>query len=374
MVDRTGLRSQALDLLRFPLAVVIVCVHVFSDSFTLHGTVYSFDDMPVFKEVYYFISAFLKGQSVPIYFFISGYVFFLGGEFTKEVYARKLKNRVKTLLIPYIIWNTVAILMQLALFLPVFSSILPGISKVELDWSLPAVLQCYWNASKGIFAWYGSEIAMPYPQDMPLWFLHELMIMAICSPLIHRLLKWGRSYIMMLFGVFWFVQTYWGLNLSMLAEALFFFSWGAYMSICGKDMLAEFGRFFKVSAILYILLGVAYMVAVHRSPETADLLKRFNVVAGLFFAYNVSAWILRHNVCKVSPFLSASSFFIYVTHMLICNNILKLCFLIVSPVNQWGVVSLYMLAIVATLAVTLVAFYLLRRYTPGLLRVITGRK
>nr|MDE6483119.1 hypothetical protein [Rikenellaceae bacterium] len=58
-----------------------------------------------------------------------------------------------------------------------------------------------------------------------------------------------------------------------------------------------------------ILLGVSYMVAVHWSSEVADLLKRFNVVAGLFFAYNVSAWILRHNVCKVSPFLSSSSFF-----------------------------------------------------------------
>lgn len=105
------LRSQSLDLLRFPLAVVILIIHTFNaNGFTIQGVPVSLENMPILLEINLFIDGFLRGQSVPIYFFISGFVFFLGVGFTKEKYLQKLKNRVKTLLIPYLIWNIIAIL------------------------------------------------------------------------------------------------------------------------------------------------------------------------------------------------------------------------------------------------------------------------
>ncbi len=77
---KNDLRSQSLDLLRFPLAVVVLTIHTFStDGFTIQGNSVSLDDFPILLETNYFINAFLRGQSVPIYFFISGFVFFLGG-------------------------------------------------------------------------------------------------------------------------------------------------------------------------------------------------------------------------------------------------------------------------------------------------------
>lgn len=86
------MRSETLDLLRFPLALVIVIVH----ALPLAPSPSIMDGL---------IMAFLKEQSVPIYYFISGYVFFLGIELTKGVYLKKIKNRIRTLLIPYLIWN-----------------------------------------------------------------------------------------------------------------------------------------------------------------------------------------------------------------------------------------------------------------------------
>lgn len=87
------LRSQALDLLRFPLAVVIVIIHVFTpEGIKIQGEVLSLDAYPVFMEVKNIINGFLSGQSVPIYYFISGFVFFFGVEMTLETYIRKLKK------------------------------------------------------------------------------------------------------------------------------------------------------------------------------------------------------------------------------------------------------------------------------------------
>ena len=44
--------------------------------------------------------------AVPVFFIISGYFFFYQTKaFGKEAYSKKLRKRIKTLLIPYLLWN-----------------------------------------------------------------------------------------------------------------------------------------------------------------------------------------------------------------------------------------------------------------------------
>ena len=232
-MGRNDLRSQSLDLLRFPLAVVIVIIHTFNtNGFTLRGTSISVDNMTIFKEINYFIDGFIRGQSVPIYFFISGFVFFLGIELTKDIYIRKLKNRMKTLLIPYIIWNIIPVLLALFKRLPCFSSLFPNIHKVQLDFSLSAILSNFWDASKGIFiqpetSTTTSEVVSSniYPIDVPLWFVRDLMIVVLCTPILYWLLKRTRYYFVLLLGALWFTLAYWDLgHLNQLMTAFFFFT------------------------------------------------------------------------------------------------------------------------------------------------------
>lgn len=379
-MSRNDLRSQSLDLLRFPLAVVVLIIHTFSvEGFKIHGTEISFENMPVLMEINYFIDGFLRGQSVPIYFFISGYVFFLGVELDKEHYVRKLKNRVKTLLIPYLIWNVLAVLIVFPRFLPCFASLFPNIHKVGIDWSWRAIAGVFWNNQEGIFVRPSmvEEITNHsiYPQDIPLWFVRDLMLVVLCTPLIYWLLKRTRYYLVTVLGGLWFVLAYWDLgHVNQLLTAFFFFSWGAYMSVNQKDMMKEFNRMFTPSVVLYPLLALLYVASAHYFPDYSDTIKRLNVFVGLFFAYNVSSWLLNRHVCKVSPFLASSSFFIYVAHTLICGDLLKCLFMLFHPVSDGGMLAIYVLTVVLTVAFLLLAFYILRRYAPSFLKVIAGRK
>lgn len=379
-MSRNDLRSQSLDLLRFPLAVVVLAIHTFStEGFKMHGTTMSFENMPVLLEVNHFIDGFLRGQSVPIYFFISGFVFFLGVDLTKEKYIQKLKNRLKTLLIPYVIWNTLAVLWVLIRFLPCLSFLFPNIDKVQLDLSLPAILETFWNAKEGIFI---QPMAVDevvnnniYPQDAPLWFVRDLMIVVLCTPMLYWVLNRARYYFVIGLGVLWFILAYWDLgHINQLLTAFFFFSWGAYMSVNKKDMMQEFSRFFRTSMIFYPLLALLFVVSVHCFPDASDTIKRLNVFVGLFFSYNVSAWLLTHRICKVSSFLASSSFFIYITHSLICGEFVKLFFFIFHPTTDLSMLSIYILAVIVTVSSLLWVFYLLRRYTPSFLKIIAGRK
>ncbi len=380
-MSRNDLRSQSLDLLRFPLAVVVLTIHTFSaNGLTVQGAKFTFDEVPFFLELNHFIDGFLRGQSVPIYFFISGYVFFLGVKLTKEKYAQKLRNRVKTLLIPYLIWNTIAVLYSLTRIVPCLSFLFPNGSKWHLDISLPRVLAAFWDNSNGILVQPTASVEAPaslatYPADVPLWFVRDLMIVVLCAPLLYWLLNRTRYYAVLILGVLWFALGYLELGHAyQLLTAFFFFSWGAYMSVNAKDMMHEFNRFFKPSIVLYPLLALLYVLSVHCFPSLSDTIKRVNVFVGLFFAYNLSSWLLTHKVCKVSPFLASSSFFIYVAHGIFSGDWLKLFFVIFHPAGELGFLSIYILAVVANVGLLLLAFYLLRRFAPGLLKVVAGRK
>lgn len=380
---RNDLRSQSLDLLRFPLAVVVLTIHTFNTAgLTLQGHKFSVDTYPFFIELNYFIDGFLRGQSVPIYFFISGFVFFLGIELTKEKYVQKLKNRVKTLLIPYIIWNALAIVILVSRLLPCFRGYLSYVD-TTLNMTLSGLLSCFWiyhgelsPAPIGTGA-YMEALKSVFPVNIPLWFVRDLMVVVLFAPLLYWLLKHTRYYWVLLLGMSWFFLPYLNIELGhfySLLTAFFFFSWGAYMSINKKDMLTEFGRFFKSSVFLYPLLALLYVASVHYFPNVSTTIKRLNVFVGLFFAYNIAAWLLRKNICKVNSFLASASFFIYVSHILICGRLIKVMFLLIKPDGNLSIFMVYLLSLLVTVVFLLLVFYLLRRYTPSFLKVIAGRK
>lgn len=378
MNERGQLRSESLNLLRFPLAVVILSIHIFSSNgLKLQGQEVTFDATPIFQEINYFIDGFLRGQSVPIYFFISGYVFFLGITLTREKYLQKLHNRVKTLLIPFLFWNTLAILLTLLWRLPCFESLFPRLHMMKLDFSISNILYSYWNDVKGIFI----PVELPerndaiFPQNVPLWFLRDLMIVVLSTPAIYWIIKHTKYYFICMFGVAWFVQTYWELgHLNQLFTAFFFFSWGAYMSINKKDMLTEFGRYRGLSVVLYIGLSLLYVASVHYWPGASHTIKHLNIFVGLLFAYNLASWFIEHNICRPNAFLASASFFIYVSHALMCGYLLKVLFLVTRPTSNIGMLSVYISAVLLSVGSLLLVFWLMRRYTPNLLKIVAGRR
>ena len=365
------MRSQSLDLLRFPLAVVILMIHVFStEGITFQGKTMDFDAFPFFLFVNRFIDGFFRGQSVPIYYFISGFVFFLGLEMTKDAYTRKFQNRVKSLFVPYLVWNAVAIIL---LIITIFSSFNQYKGHVaEFTPSLHGFLSALWIYHGELEGVYFAEKI--FPINAPLWFIRDLMVVVLCTPLIHFLLKKLKHYLVVVLGIYWFWTAFYSVGVYPFRDALFFFVWGGYMALYKNDILAIWGKYFKLSILLYVLLGCLYVLSAYYSPDFTQLIKLLNVIVGLMFAYNLSAWLLKRNICKPNKFLSSSSFFIYVSHFLIAGKVLKLIFLLVNPSSSISLLLVYITAVLITLFSLLFVYYLLRRFTPGVLKVVCGRK
>lgn len=368
---KNNLRSQSLDLLRFPLAVVILLIHVFSTSgIIFQGKTLDFESFPFFLFVNRFIDGFLRGQSVPIYYFISGFVFFLGGKMTKEIYINKFRNRVKSLLVPYLIWNTLAILLLIVTLYSSFNQYKGHVA--EFTPSLEGFLSAFWMYHGELEGVYFAD--MFFPINAPLWFVRNLMVVVAFTPIIYHLLKRLKHYFVIFLGLVWFVTYFFSINSYSFSDAFFFFILGAYMSIYKNDILTIWGRYFKLSVVAYLMLGGLFLLSAYFYPDFKAIIKQLNILVGLVFAYNLSAWLLKRNICKPNKFLSSSSFFIYISHFLIAGKILKLTYLFVKPNSSLSLLFVYMFAVLITLGTLLLAYYLMHRYTPALLKVISGRK
>lgn len=372
------IRKNTLDLLRFPLAIVVLSIHVFSsEGIMIQGIKYTYENYPVFQCLNYIIDAFLRGQSVPIYFFISGYVFFLNTNLTIEKYKMKLHNRFKSLFIPFVLWNVVALLTKFV-FIFFFPDYFPGLQKSTLNFSISAIINIFWDDTNGIIVNLDTikeQIAPIYPINVPLWFVRDLMIVVLFTPIIQRYIKATRVYGITLLGITWFICSYYELGyINQLLTAFLFFSFGAYMSIYNIDMIMEFRKYFKASIVLYLSISIGYVLSIYYYPTCLQTLKNINIIIGMIFAYNIASWLIQTEKIKLSRFLASSSFFIYVTHGIICGIIAKLLLIIIRPQNDFSLIITYCSSIAIVVFFLLGVFYLLRKYTPSLLGILAGRK
>lgn len=103
--------SYVCDFLRFPLTVMVVFLHLPALETNIQG------GGNFIKE----IIGWVGGIAVPVFFIISGYYFFYHAEtFTLSVYKSKLEKRIKSLIIPYVVWTILALVF-------VFSFVVGGV-------------------------------------------------------------------------------------------------------------------------------------------------------------------------------------------------------------------------------------------------------
>ena len=359
-------RIESLDFLKAFLVLVVLVVHYC-------GTI-CFDDVSSEKNpaLFWFtsiLSGFFRGNSVPIYFVISGYLFFLNGRFSMEEYYRKLRRRIKSLLIPYIIWNTLAIIMLVIVLLSPFVSMMKYGEEVNL--SIGNILSCYWIYDGG-FA--GVNIpTSTAPINMPLWYIRDLIVMVLLSPAIYWLLKKLGIIFLSLMCVLWIYYSIETASVYVPREALFFFSLGAYFSVKGKDMVSIFSRFLKSSTILYLLVSIILGIVFFYEIENWSYLNLLNIVIGVVFYISFFEYLSHGSIINTARKYFDVAFFIYLSHGLICSKMIKLIMILLKPSSDFGYIMTDVLSYIISILLLYGVYMLIKRLTPRVLSVMLGR-
>lgn len=302
--------SKSIDLLRFPLAIWVLFAHmgptmenVFSADFSFfswHG-IYNF--------LGFFLSKVIGVVTVPIFFMISGYLFFVNfKDWSWEGYKKKIISRFKTLILPYIAWNVLAFLLI----------ILNGLrKKAEVqDFISDNWLSFIWNSNvwdREQYSWLPWETYMTGPIDLPLWFLRDLIVVSILSPLILWFVKKTRIWSVVFLFVVYMLYFWASWNIFNVAS-LFFFSIGAYFALNGLNFVF-FARKYKIVIIALSVVSFAvYFYYFKVGTDIVGISRNLFVFVAVFCVFLVASLLAEKKNIKPNKALMSTCFFIYAEH------------------------------------------------------------
>ena len=326
--------------LRFPMIVLVTFAHSYgkvAEGFSLLTS-----DWNTYEFLKLFLSQTLVKVAMPVFFIMSGYLFFANvSKWNLATYKKKILRRIKTLLMPYLIWN-----LLMAVKLKTFS------------WGM--FWACSVPAGRQI-DWLGHEQLMTAPVNMPLWFLRDLMVVSLLTPIIYILIRklgyWliAALTILYLSGLCAFIP---GLS----AYAVYFFTFGAFLGIRKRDLIADLRRLEWPAYILSIAFAIAMMLT-YNTPVFSSLMLCFRLV-GAVAVFCLASRVLTTTNRRLPIMVCDSAYFIYLAHYVFFFSFIDTAFFDLFGTSVSALSIHYLLAPLLKAAI-LAAVYVVYRVLQG---------
>lgn len=372
-------QSNILNAIRFPLAFMVVFIHCkISENNSIPSWI-GITGSDFCESLQVIISSIICSTAVPTFFLISGYLFFYNvSDFNIATYLYKIRKRLYSIFIPYILWISILILKYCIIKFAGFiiynhplSSILDFFQQYN-GWRM--YWDCYtWPIEKSIFNLHFS-IDNSAPLLFPLWFLRDLMVVILFTPVIYfSLRRLGVWILLILAGCY--ITNIWPNIHGFSVIAIFFFSCGAYFSINNKNMVDEFRKYCKISYLLY-LITLIYLVFFNTdaSPQSSCVYSIF-IIISVVTIVNAVSYLIDKGKLHIPHLLQESTFFIYAFHLIYGTSIASLLLNIFFPSNGWvSMLIRYLLMPILTIIVCITLYYILKKCCPQILGVLTGNR
>ena len=370
-MDKTEIKHQSnvIEWLRFTLAALVVFMHTpvigvenYSENINFGGV------LPVLMIL---IKRGIGSVAVPTFFFISGYLFFLKLQnWNWGVFGQKIKKRIRTVLIPYILWNVLtAVFLMLMLFASKHSIEPVWNFCSERGWGL-----MLWNNGRFgesitfVTNIFGVPMHNAAPIDGPLWFVRDLLVCCIFAPLIYRFLnKYVLSVLLVLL-----ILNVWIPIEGFSIISVFFFSWGGYFSKRNSCFVEEFNKWKGYSYVICVALLIGILFSFGNCNFAYKILWPLFTVWGVVATISIASHLLRKKIVSVHKNLSSSSFFLFASHFMLINY-MAYAINCLCPVNSMFLQTLKYLATPFILIIVLeICYFTMKRYCPHLLNYLTG--
>lgn len=341
--------SSAITWLRFPLIFFIVMLHCYS-VVRLEGSHSTY-----FSAVYPF-ALWIGETGVPGFFFISGYLFFL----SKKTYSQKLQTRFHTLLIPYLLWNAII----LTLYLIAYAAGYPqDINHKNIaDFSFFDYVRLFWD--RGTYD-HGNFV----PLLCPFWYIRNLLIMSLLSPVFYYLIKYVREFFLILITAWW-LMTF---DNAFIPQTILFFCMGAYFAIHNTNPLELACQHRYLVLTLFIILAIGDIVThtIFSTPVNLQIHRMALII-------NVITLLLLADFCTSrgisSSTLPNAAFIVFAIHYPIVVVLRKICAAKFASASDGTHILLYFLCIIITVICCLLFYQLLDRFFPKTKNILSGNR
>lgn len=328
-----------------------------------HNTIFTSGEPAVTSWIKEFISNGILYGNVALSFIFSGYFLAI----KQHDYIDILRRKVRSLIIPYILWIVFYLLIYITLFhtnaLHKYSQIIFKMDK----WSIKNIVKMTLG--------YGAYLNTPAlaPQ---MWFIRDLIILSVLYPIFIYLYDFRKKYSI-------------ALTLLIITAVGFLY---------GKGIFHKIG----FHPILFFAAGIIFGMYQINFFELADRLKYFDLLVGItilvilnklhpnfypcfvpllrllssLFWLKFSKYLIEHErIFSILKKLSAYSFFIYAVHFKIMVLAVQKIFYLAPDYiynTEWGSMLMYIFAPLLTLGISLLTGIGVKKISPKFFSIITG--
>ncbi|MBV4186261.1 MAG: acyltransferase [Phocaeicola dorei] len=351
--------SKTIMFLRFPLIVAVVFIHTNLADVMINGRLLVNEgQFPIHDLFRHIITNELARIAVPLFFFISGFLFFYHTDFSMKMYKQKLKKRVRTLLVPYLFWNTVVFLLFFLTQI-FFSSMTSGRNKLIVDYGWLDWMNLFWNYREGM------------PVCYQFWFIRDLIFVVLFVPVLYYFIKYCKAFAVVLLGGLWLFDLWFdmpGVNIA----AFFFFSLGAWFSIYRHDFTTIFLPLRWLATFLYLILMVVGTLLWYYKVSDCSWIYNVGIIVGLLTIVSWVAYNIERNILCVNTFLAGSAFFVYAYHGMPVAFLTKYWVRLCQPASELTMLTGYFLIPLWVTGIGIFCYSLLRKWFPAFTNLITG--
>lgn len=355
----SGYLSKKLKLLSFIAIIFVVYLH--SNNITIN-----FDgETEVIKNGYNsffqdFISHGITRIAVPLFFMISGFLFFINieNDFLSK-YKIKVKKRIKTLLVPYLFWSIIGLVFYYLLQSIQFSR--PFFTKTLIK--------------DFLFLEYFDVIFLnPIPYQF--WFIRDLMILILISPLLFKLFKLFKYFFIFVLLVLWFLN----IDLVILSnESILFYSVGIVL-VYKQPRIESFEQFNSFDKLIFLWLLMIFFKTALSNIDFAYgwlliLLHKLSVLIGLFafWRFYDTAIVKNNYLMTWLNKYAKYTFIVFAMHEPLLT-ILKKGFYYLLGNGEFSSFIIYIFTPIIAIVTSIFVGKILRKYFTKGYMIITGNR
>lgn len=338
------------EFISFAASILVFFIHSHFAQDNVSGSLISV----INQKFSFFFSRSITQFAVPAFFMLSGISFYKG--YSNKKYITKIKSRVFTLIIPYLLWNTVWMVWRILCsysFIAKFSS-----AGEPYPLTLESIL-------KGIFF---------YECNMPFWFIFDIIVFSLAAPLIFTVIR--NKYVGIAAVICLSVSSLFGIfipeNLFYYPMSIVFYMMGAVIGYHFFDYASKKSP--KPLQIGSVAVLLVYILAKNIVPKELQfsnyLIETAVYTLAAFCLWNITDIFIE----KIKPrAIYSRSFAIYAMHLNIAIIVLNLISR-VFPQSEWFEIPKFAVMIISTLLIINGVCAFLERFLPGVYSLFMGNR
>lgn len=297
--------------------------------------------------------------AVAVFFLLSGFLFFRNFVLGKTF--EKYRSRFRSLFIPYILWNMIALLFIIGLQL--IPAIQTNIASLYTGYLPGRTLQEY------------VQIVINHGVAFQLWFLYDLILYALFAPIIYLAVRYLSIFFIIPLCFLWLFRVPLPPFFSFLDRGGLFYLIGAYLAmhpisvsaITSKNAFSLVGFFW--GTVLIIKTCIAFMPGIYTAylPMIDNLAITLGLLT-IWFGYDTFA---NSRIIIWFRGQATFTFFIYAAHEPLVEFLKYVGITIIGRNDMSLLISYLFVPVTAYILCTGVAKWL-KRYTTSLYAILTG--